>query len=184
MAYNTKDVFYLDTSISTTTGAGDGCATLDLSSYVSPYTKGTTKKGQGLAIYKVHWDIADSGSNGPVNPATSGYLRAALLSFSGVPAAAVGGVNLTANQLNAGNDLCISGFDYFAGSTAEGDPAPYTWLEPSTEVPYIVVRDQVALLVEVSTAISATAIIYARLECAVVTLDQSVLNQLLRTQTV
>ena len=64
MAYNTKGVFYLDTSIATTTSTGDGIATLDLSSYVQPIARGRTK-GQGLAIYKVWWDIADAGSNGP-----------------------------------------------------------------------------------------------------------------------
>ena len=53
MAYTMKDVFYLDTSIATTTSAGDGIATLDLSSYVDPIARGRSK-GQGLAIYKVH----------------------------------------------------------------------------------------------------------------------------------
>ena len=52
MAYNMKDVFYLDTNIDTTTSTGDGCATLDLSSYVDPIARGRSK-GTGLAIYKV-----------------------------------------------------------------------------------------------------------------------------------
>ena len=78
----------------------------------------------------------------------------------------------------------ISGFDFYGGATAAGDPAPYVFLEPSPEVPYIVVRDQVALMVDVSTAMTANSTINCRLECAIVQLDQSTLNQLLRTQTV
>jgi hypothetical protein len=49
MAYNMKDVFYLDTSIDTTTSTGDGIAILDLSSYVDPIARGRSK-GTGLAI--------------------------------------------------------------------------------------------------------------------------------------
>jgi hypothetical protein len=55
MAYNMKDVFYLDTGIDTGTSTGDGLATLDLSSYVDPIARGRAK-GTGLAIYKVHFD--------------------------------------------------------------------------------------------------------------------------------
>jgi hypothetical protein len=183
MAYTMKDVFYLDTGIATTTSAGDGIATLDLSSYVDPISRGRSK-GQGLAIYKVHWDISTTADNSPVAAATTGTLRAGLISFSGAPAAAVGGASFTAQQLNTGNDLMISGFDFYAGGTAAGDPLPNTWLEPSKEVPYVVVRDQVALMVDISTAMSVASTINCRLECAIVTLDQSTLNQLLRTQTV
>jgi hypothetical protein len=78
----------------------------------------------------------------------------------------------------------ISGVDFYAGGTAAGDPAPNNWLKPSADVPYIVVRDQVALVIEVSTAMSVNTNVSCRLECAIVTLDQSTLNQLLRTQTV
>ena len=183
MAYTMKDVFYLDTSIATTTGAGDGIATLDLSSYVDPIARGKSK-GQGLAIYKVHWDIITTADNSPVAAATTGTFRAGLISFSGLPSAAVGGASLTAGLLKASNDLMISGFDFWAGGTAAGDPAPHVFLEPSPEVPYVVVRDQVNLMVDISTAMSVASTINCRLECAIVTLDQSTLNQLLRTQTV
>jgi len=183
MAYTMKDVFYLDTQISTTTSTGEGIATLDLSSYVDPISRGKTK-GQGLAVYKVWWDIADIGSNAPVAAATTGTLRAGLISFSGAPAAAVGAGSLVAETIAADNDLMISGVDFWAGGTAGGDPHPNVWLEPSIEVPYIVVRDQVALLVSIPVAMSNAANVNVRLECATVTLDQSTLNQLLRTQTV
>jgi len=183
MGYNTKGVFYLDTEIDTTTGAGDGVQTLDLSSYVQPIARGRTK-GQGLAIYKVWWDICDDGTNGPVPATTTGALRAGLISFSGVPSAAVGAASLTANILGPNNDLMISGMDFYAGGTAAGDPPPNVYLEPSPDVPYIVVRDQVLLMVDVAVAMGVNCVISVRLECGIVTLDSSTLNQLLRTQTV
>ena len=183
MAYNMKDVFYLDTQLATSTSTGDGIATLDLSSYVDPIARGRSK-GQGLAIYKVWWDIADVGGNGPVAAATTGTFRAGLISFTGAPAAAVGSATIANETLAADNDLMISGVDFWAGGTAAGDPAPNVWLEPSKEVPYIVVRDQVALMASVDVAMSNAANINVRMECAIVSLDQSTLNQLLRTQTV
>ena len=183
MAYNMKDVFYLDTSILTTTSAGDGIQNIDLSSYVDPIARGRAK-GTGLAIYKVHFDFSNNADNAPVAAATTGTLRAGLISSPGLASAAVGGVSLTANTLVAGNDLMIAGVNFYGGGTAAGDPSPYTFLEPSKEVPYIVVRDQVSLMVDVSTAMSVNTLISVRLECAQVTLDQSTLNQLLRTQTV
>ena len=48
----------------------------------------------------------------------------------------------------------------------------------------MVVRDQVALILNVTTAMSAGSSVKVRMECAQVTLDQATLNQLLRTQTV
>ena len=183
MAYTMKDVFYLDTQLATGTSTGDGITTLDLSSYVDPIARGRSK-GQGLAIYKVWWDIADAASNAPVAAATTGTFRAGLISFSGAPSAAVGAASITNETLGADNDLMISGVDFWAGGTAAGDPAPYVWLKPSDDVPYVVVRDQVALMASVSTAMSNAANINVRLECATVSLDQSTLNQLLRTQTV
>ena len=184
MAYNMKDVFYLDTSIDTTTSTGDGLATLDLSSYVDPIARGRSK-GTGLAIYKVHFDISSVDGNAPVPAATTGTFRAALLSFSGLPATAVGStINFNDDQLSATNDLTIAGVDFYAGGTAAGDPAPHVFVKPSKEVPYVVVRDQVVLAIDITTAMSTTSRVGVRLECAQVTLDQSTLNQLLRTQTV
>jgi hypothetical protein len=183
MAYNMKDVFYLDTAIDTTTSAGDGIATLDLSSYVDPIARGRSK-GTGLAVYKVHFDICDDDGNSPVAAATTGTFRAALLSLSGAPAAAVGSASFNNNVMNASNDLMIAGVDFYAGGTAAGDPAPNTFLEPSKEVPYVVVRDQIILGINVTTAMSVGSAVKVRMECAQVTLDQATLNQLLRTQTV
>ena len=178
-----KDVFYLDTALNTGTSTGQGVETLDLSSYVDPIARGRTK-GTGLAIYKVFFDICDDNGNSPVAAAATGQFRAALLSLSGVPAAAVGSATLATNTLNASNDLMIAGVDFAAGGTAAGDPAPHTFLEPSPDVPYVVVRDQVVIAIDAITAMSAGATVNVRMECAQVTLDQATLNQLLRTQTV
>ena len=183
MAYNMKDVFYLDTSIDTGTSTGDGLATLDLSSYVDPIARGKSR-GTGLAIYRVHFDICDDDGNSPVAATATGTFRAGLLSLSGIPAGAGGIVSYNNNTLNASNDLMIADVNFFAGGTAAGDPAPHVFLEPSDDVPYVVVRDQIVLAINVTTAMSAGASVKVRLECAQVTLDQATLNQLLRTQTV
>ena len=180
MAYNMKDVFYLDTAVDTGTGTGNIAAALDLSSYVDPIARGRSK-GTGLAIYKVHFDICDDDGNSPVAAGATGQFRAGLLSQSGIPS---GSFTLADNQMNASSDLMIAGVDFAAGGTAAGDPAPNTFLEPSTEVPYVVVRDQIVLVLDIITAMSAGASVKVRLECAQVTLDQATLNQLLRTQTV
>ena len=183
MAYNMKDVFYLDTSIQTTTSAGDGSQNIDLSSYVDPIARGRSK-GTGLAIYKVHFDFSNVADNAPVAAATTGTFRTGIISSPGQPSFAVGSGTIAAGTLVAGNDLMIAGANFDAGGTAAGDPAPAMFLEPSKDVPYVVVRDQVSLMVDVSTAMSVNTLISVRLECAKVTLDQSTLNQLLRTQTV
>ena len=49
MAYNLKDVFYLDLSMTTGTTVGDGSTQLDLSSYIDPIAR-RGSKAQGLAI--------------------------------------------------------------------------------------------------------------------------------------
>ena len=185
MAYNVKDVFYLDTSIDTTTSTGDGAQTLDLSAYIDPIARGKTK-GTGLAIYKVHFDIVDTGGNNPVLATTAGQLRTAIMSNPGIPSAAVGAGSFAINTINASNSLIVAGSDYAFGGTAAGDPMQpqQKWLEPSKEVPYVVVRDSVVLVAVVGVAMGAAATINVRMECAQITLDQATLNQLLRTQTV
>ena len=183
MAYNLKDVFFLDAFIETTTGAGDGLATLDVSSYVQPIVR-KGQKATGLAIYKVHWDVYDAGTNRPMAPATTGVFRAAVMSDLGNPAAAVPDVSINPNVLTVANDLAVSIMDWWGGGTAAGDPAPKVWLEPSADVPYVIVRDTINLFVSIPTATSVSAHVAVRLECAQITLDMATLNQLLRTQTV
>lgn len=180
MAYNIKDVFYLDTKVSTGTSADAQCASLDVSAYIEPVARGKSK-ATGLAIYKVHWDLVDVGSNSPIAATTTGTFRAGLLAGSGLPE---GTVSLATDVFNAGNDLMISVIDFWAQGTSTGDPGPVTWLQPSAEVPYVVVRDSLQIITNAEVAMSAAAYAVVRLECAQITLDQATLNQLIRTQTV
>jgi len=187
MAYNIKDVFFLDATLETTTGAGDGTALLDISSYVQPVVR-KGQKATGLAIYKVHWDVMDAGTNDPVPAITTGAFRAGVCSDLGLPAAAVGAGAFATNTLRVTNDLAVSVMDWWgavgAGGAGVQMPQQKTWLEPSTEVPYVIVRDTIGLYCSVSIATSNSSLIGVRLECAQVTLDMATLNQLLRTQTV
>ena len=181
MAYNLKDVFYLDSYVSTGTSADTQVASLDVSAYIDPIARGKTK-ATGLAIYKVHWDIVDGGSNDPVSAATTGTFRAAVTAGTGFP---TGTSSIAADTLNAGNNLAISIMDYWAGGTAVGDfLGGKVWLAPTEDVPYVVVRDSIQIITNASVAMNNAARAYVRMECAQISLDQSTLNQLLRTQTV
>jgi len=183
MAYNLKDVFFLDASATTTTGTGDFTTNMDISSYVQPVVK-KGQKATGLAIYKVHWDVYAAGTTDAVSPVITGTFRTGIFSDLGGVAGVVGGVSFPADMLRVGNDLAVSIMDWWGGGTAAGDPHPMVWLEPSTEVPYVIVRDTIQLVGSISVATSASLVINVRLECAQVTLDMATLNQLLRTQTV
>ena len=197
MAYNSKDVFYLSTGL--TIGTGDTGATtaqLDLSAYIDPIARGR-QKGTGLAVYKVHWDIAGAGDGDELVPvAESGAFKMGLIAGAGFGNNATGAFVPTgmAESMSTGNALSIYGADWYgpdamvtaAASNVFGPTGPMnrTFLEPSKDVPYIVVRDNVCLVTENLVAMQTTSYVNVRLECAVVTLDQSTLNQLLRTQTV
>jgi len=188
MAYNIKDVFFLDASAETTTGAGDFVTSLDISAYVQPVVRKGTKP-TGLAIYKVHWDVYDIATNDPVPAITTGTFRAGIFSDLGFPAGVTGAVTFPIDTLTVGNDLSVSIMDWWgAGSstTVSGRAGinTKTWLEPSTEVPYVIVRDTIQLVGSISTATSNSCAVVVRLECAQITLDMATLNQLLRTQTV
>jgi hypothetical protein len=70
-------------------------------------------------------------------------------------------------------------------ANASTTPAMYNdMIKPSTEVPYVIVRDNVCLVYDVGDNMTADTDISVRLECAQISLDQATLNQLLRTQTV
>jgi len=188
MAYNIKDVFFLDASATTTTGAGDFATSLDISSYVQPVVRKGTK-ATGLAIYKVHWDVYDTATNDVVPIITTGAFRTGIFSDLGGGAAVVGGISFPNDTLRVGNDLAVSIMDWWgAGSsttvTGRAGMQSKVWLTPSTEVPYVIVRDTIQLVGSISTATSNSCNINVRLECAQVTLDMATLNQLLRTQTV
>lgn len=195
MAYDIKDVFYLDTELTLETGTGVGKADtvqLDLSAYIDPIARGR-QMGTGLAIYKVHYSIsAASEGDTPINTAESGIIRAGLIAGAGLGSQTNATLSGTANSPTANNALAVMGFDYygpdaFVGITAAPGPAAplnRTFLEPSKEVPYVCVRDNVCLVSTALVAVQSTSYISMRLECAQVKLDQATLNQLLRTQTV
>ena len=188
MAYDLKSVFYLDTTLALTNGAGGGASEqLDLSAYVDPIARGRSK-GTGLAIYKVHFSVDDQSSNDPIGATESGIARVALIAGLGTGTAAVGSVSFANNTINSANDLAVAGFDFFGpdamGASTVSAIEEHTWLMPSEKVPYVVVRDNVCLVAEVAANFDNATNISMRMECAQITLDQATLNQLLRTQTV
>ena len=195
MAYNYKDVFYLSAQHETENGTYassgvEGIVPIDVSAYVDPIARGKAR-GTGLALYRVHMDASTGGQGKPIAVAEDGAMRTGLT----VKEYAVTGDNvagITGDQLTCSSDLLAWGMD-FQGST---NPSPSTtnvtvtslpdmnvFLEPSDEVPYIVVRDSLNWLFTCGAALNADIFWSLRLECAQVTLDTNTLNQLLRTQT-
>jgi len=195
--YDVKDVFYLDTTLATSTSFDAGTQiskVLDVSSYVNPIASGRTK-GTGLAVYRVQFSWADSSGNRPVAGGETSAFRVGLIAGYGTTQATPAATDLATDQLSASNDLMIAGTDYYSPSslvsitTANVSLQPPTgmsqpFLEPSTDVPYVVVRDNIGLVAVNSIDTTASMHISVRLSCAIITLDQSTLNQLLRTQTV
>jgi len=195
MAYDIKNVFYLDTELTlplTAVTAPDESNTvqLDLSSYIDPIARGRSK-GTGLAIYKVHWSVNASSEGGKPDVMTqAGSFRGGLIAGAGFGTQSGATLTGTASFPSPNNALAVCGFDYYgARSTIANASTPSgtftkTFLEPSKDVPYVVVRDNVCLMTTMLTAMSTIAYLSVRLECAQITLDQATLNQLLRTQTV
>lgn len=192
MAYDIKSVFYLDTSATITKAtAGGGSAQLDLSAYIDPIARGR-QKGTGLAVYKTHYSILNSeDSNEVATKATDeGIAAVSLQAGLGLGDIATGGVTTASPDAFAtSNQLLVSaGTFYSPNAAASADPtaAVNMYVEPSKDVPYIIVRDNVCLVYNVSNEkqFTSTSLLSVRLECAIVTLDQATLNQLLRTQTV
>jgi hypothetical protein len=191
MAYNIKDVFYLSTEATVTNGtANAGSAQLDLSAYIDPIARGRTK-GTGLAIYKVHWVIQDNVDSDPAKMDETGIMSYGLLAGAGFGDVATGGLNATETTFSATNALMVSGGAFYgykssiANASVPGEMKPaVSYVNPSKEVPYVVVRDNVCLVYNVATNFANDTIIGCRLECAQISLDQATLNQLLRTQTV
>ena len=191
MAYNIKSVFYLDTSATITKAtAGAGSAQLDLSAYIDPIARGRTK-GTGLAVYKAHFSVTNIEDSNEVAPEVSetGVLAYSLQAGLGIGDNATGAVNIPVGSTAMGADnqlLVAAGNFYGAASAATSTPVPMDYIMPSTEVPYVIVRDNVCLVYNVSSGdkFESNSKIAVRLECAQITLDQATLNQLLRTQTV
>jgi hypothetical protein len=187
MAYDLKNVFYLDTSATITASATDnlvGSAQLDLSAYIDPIARGR-QKGTGLAVYKVHWSIMDSNGK-PIKPAEDGIVGMSLQAGLGVGDNASGtAFQMTTSVSSNTNNLLVAGAEYYGPIAAPGsDSQVMTYCEPSKDVPYVIVRDNVCLIYGTQEGFESDALISCRMECAIVPLDQATLNQLLRTQTV
>ena len=192
MAYDIKSVFYLDASTTVTKGtAGGGSAQLDLSAYIDPIARGR-QKGTGLAVYKTHYSILNAeDSNEVATKATDeGIMAVSLQAGLGLGDIATGGVTTASPDAFAtSNQLLVSAGTFYspnAATSADPTAAVNMYVEPSKDVPYIIVRDNVCLVYNVSSEkqMTSTSLLSVRLECAIVTLDQATLNQLLRTQTV
>ena len=195
MAYNIKDVFYLSTSTTIDkTISNGGSAQLDLSAYIDPIARGRTK-GTGLAVYKAFFGMSQGASNGePIDDAEAGSCRFSLLAGAGLGDVATGGITVT-NASNAmTQDNLVACGDFYGPksmvananttcSMINGTPDSL-YVSPSTDVPYVIVRDNVCLIYEVGDQFTEDALLSVRLEVAQVSLDQATLNQLLRTQTV
>lgn len=190
MAYNIKDVFYLSTSATIAAGtANGGSAQLDLSAYIDPIARGRTK-GTGLAIYKMHVGVQGLGDNSePIDDAEAGTFSYGLLAGAGFGDLSTGNLLVADTGYQMTNALLVGSGSFFgpksmvANANTTADMFTTT-LTPSTDVPYVVVRDNVCLTYQVGDNMTSAHVLSVRLECAQITLDQATLNQLLRTQTV
>ena len=191
MAYNIKDVFYLSTSTTIASGTGNGgSAQLDLSAYIDPIDSGRTK-GTGLAIYKVHVGVMQSGADSdPIDDAEAGTFSYGLLAGAGFGDLTTGNLVVADDGYAMTNSLLIDSGQFYGPKSqianASNTVSMYNKgiVTPSKDVPYVVVRDNVCLTYQVHDNMTENTDLSVRLECAQISLDQATLNQLLRTQTV
>ena len=190
MAYTVKDVFYLSTSVQLDATTGGGAGQLDLSAYIDPIARGRTK-GTGLAVYKAYFAVQQAASNSdPIDDAESGTFRYGLVAGAGLGDFATGTANMSSTVFDNTNALLIQSGSFFgpkshiANANTTASMFPNTDIMPSTDVPYVIVRDNVGLLYQVDDSMINVTTLSVRLEVAQISLDQATLNQLLRTQTV
>jgi len=190
MAYTMKDVFFLSTSTTIASAtANGGSAQLDLSAYIDPIARGRTK-GTGLAVYKVHYSMGQASAGEPIDDAEAGTCRFGLLAGAGFGDVATGGLTTATGTFAMTQDNLVSSGDFYgpksmiANANTPCEMLGPQYVSPDTEVPYVIVRDNVCLIYEVGDNFTSNAILSVRLSVAQITLDQATLNQLLRTQTV
>ena len=190
MAYDLKNVFYLGFRHEYSNGAWtgkDSIQPIDVSAYVDPISKGRTK-GQGLAVYRVHHALQASGET-PVKETETAEMGMALTVKPYTTTGDLLASGIESGDLAPSSDLVIQA-DQFMGSSstsavsncAVGNLLIET-VNPSTEVPYVVVRDTIFAAMTSAAAIAADIVTSYRMECAMISLDTATLNQLLRTQT-
>jgi len=194
MAYDIKDVFYLSTSATISSGtANGGSAQLDLSAYIDPIARGR-QKGTGLAVYKTYYSMGQATDGEPIDDAEVGTCRFGLLAGAGLGDQVTGGITNETGAYAMTNALLVSSGDFYGPKSMIANAnTPVTmmngtpetqYVSPSKDVPYVIVRDNVCLTYEVGDNFTSNHILSVRLEVAQVSLDQATLNQLLRTQTV
>jgi len=189
MAYTIKEVFYLSTSTEVANAtANGGSAQLDLSAYIDPIARGRSK-GTGLAVYKVHWSIMEDSNSSPIDDAEAGTMSFGLQAGAGLGDLATGALQTSNTAYNFTNSLLVASGQFYGPrsmvANASTTPNMITpGIVPSTEVPYVIVRDNVCMTYQVGANFTTDAILSCRLEVAQISLDQATLNQLLRTQTV
>ena len=192
MTYNLKNVFYLGATdeypASTYASGGiEGNIPIDVSAYVDPIAKGR-QRGQGLAVYKVHCQVAGDNTGTP-QVGADGRQGAMGLTVKPYTTSGHNSGALQQGDLTPESDLLIYGAFYTSPATRVpgqgGGMLPEVYCEPSEEVPYVVVRDTIFQIFENTVAMTSgdSYFISYRLECAMITLDSATLNQLLRTQT-
>jgi len=189
MVYDLKNVFYLGNNqeyAGSSAASKEWINPIDVSAYVDPISKGTKRKGTGLAIYKVHTSWQKDDGAPPLESETAMMTMA----LSVKPYTTTGDVlagEILFGDMQASNDLVIYG-QTFIGGTGGGallgnsgvaDP----FVTPSEKVPYVVVRDTIFQIATTGFVIEADIQCSVRMECAMITLDTATLNQLLRTQT-
>lgn len=190
MSYTLKDVFYLGATHEYPHGTYgsaniEGNIPIDISAYVDPIAKGRTK-GQGLAVYKVHCQLAGSASGTPQIPTDTG---AAAFGLTVKPYTTSGDNSgaLETGDLTVDSDLAIwlGNYTSFGSCPSTVSGMVNEVLAPSKEVPYVCVRDTIFQIFQTGIAMSSADSMFVsyRMECAMITLDTSTLNQLLRTQT-
>jgi len=189
MTYDLKNVFYLGNNQEYAGGSAaskEWINPIDVSAYVDPISKGTKRKGTGLAVYKVHssWQKDDGG------PPDVGETAAFTMALSVKPFTTTGDVlagEILFGDMQASNDLVIYGQQWIGatgGGALRGSPQDQVpFVTPSEKVPYVVVRDTIFQIASTSFVTVADVQCSVRMECAMITLDTATLNQLLRTQT-
>lgn len=184
MAYNIKEVSYLSNLEEYTnayTAAEDSVQPIDVSAYVDPIARGKAK-GQGLAVYRVQTSISADGGN----PCLASETAAFTMGLSVKPYTTTGerlSGAVAYGDLSASSDLLIYGEMFVGQASGEGEPVHPPFLTPTTDVPYVVVRDTIFQIMSAGVAFNADVLCTVRMEIAMIALDQSTLNQLLRTQT-
>ena len=135
--------------------------------------------------------MTDKDNSGePWDDAETGVASFGLVAGLGIGDNATGTVALTASMMDLTNNLLISAGAFYgpksqiANACTTVSAFPNRYVDPSTEVPYVVVRDNCCLVYAQAANFVDDYTVSCRLEVAQISLDQATLNQLLRTQTV